>query len=187
MQDTEIIRLYIERSQQAVTETRMRYGRTVRHIIGSILHDPLDAEECENDTYLAAWRSIPPNQPVSLKAYLACLARNTAVRRLDYNNAAKRKPEEAVLPFEELCESIADDRASGAADNQLGDAINGFLATLKPKHRRIFLLRYWQYLSVEEVAAETGCSVSNVSVILSRTRKKLKDYLRKEGFYHEPK
>ncbi len=104
MTDHEITALFLQRSETAIRESQVKYGALVRRIIGSILHNTQDIEECENDTYLSAWQSIPPNQPRSLKAYLASIARNTAYNRADYLSAAKRKPE-ALVSLDELAET----------------------------------------------------------------------------------
>lgn len=176
----ELIQLYQQRSEQALTNTRSIYGNLVRHIIRGILNDPMDIEECENDTYLSIWNSIPPNVPENFQAYLAAVARNTACKRRSYLSAEKRCPN-AVVSLDELEQCIADDSARVYTDTELSDAINGFLGTLRPMHRKIFLKRYWQSMTEKEIAAESGLTRVNVAAILSRTRKKLHRYLKERG------
>lgn len=184
MKDSDIISLYLSRSEAAITESRSRYGNLIRHVIGGILHNAQDIEECENDTYMGAWQSIPPNMPRNLKAYLARIARNTACKRLEYLTADKRSPE-ALLSLDELGDTISDGMAEEISDNRLSEAINGFLATLKPDKRKIFLLRYWQCCSVKEIMGRTGFSKSKTESVLSRTRNQFREYLKKEGLYHD--
>ena len=45
----------------------------------------------------------------------------------------------------------------------------------------IFVRRYWYFYTISEIAAEYGFGESKVKMVLSRTRKKLKVYLEKEG------
>ena len=53
---------------------------------------------------------------------------------------------------------------------------------LLPKETRmIFVRRYWYFYTISEIAAEYGFGESKVKMVLSRTRKKLKVYLEKEG------
>ncbi len=182
MDDEEIIELFFSRSETAIAETRRRYGGLIRHICKNILHNTQDAEECENDTYLGAWRSIPPNRPRNLKAYLAKIARNTACRRAEYLCAGKRDPG-TLVSLDELADTIADGRADLRASSELGELLNAFLATLRTDQRQIFLLRYWMMLSVREIMHRTGYSKSKVESTLFRTRNKLRDYLKKEGCY----
>jgi RNA polymerase sigma-70 factor (ECF subfamily) len=63
MDDETIINLYWERSESAITETANKYGRYCQAIAFNILSNNADAEECENDTYMAAWNTIPPTRP----------------------------------------------------------------------------------------------------------------------------
>ncbi len=181
MKDSEIVELYLSRSEQALTESRKSYGRLIQHIIRKIIRNPLDAEECENDTYLSAWQSIPPNQPKSLKAYLAVIARNTACRKWEYLSAEKRNPE-MLISLDELGDSIPDCSGTDFSDDELKEIINSFLATVKKDQRKVFLLRYWRFCSVQEISDRTGFSKSKVESMLFRTRNKLKKYLTERGF-----
>ena len=184
MTDREITELYLHRSEEAIRESRTQYGALVRHVIGGILQSVQDIEECENDTYMSAWQSIPPNEPHSLKAYLARIARNTACKRAEYLNAAKRKPE-AVVSLDELAETLADNSVAGASDAELGEVINGFLGKLRPEQRRVFLWRYWMGLSIAEITQRTGFSKSKVEMMLYRLRNKLRDELKRKGYCYD--
>lgn len=68
-------------------------------------------------------------------------------------------------------------------DNEimLKECINKFLSTLSKQNRIIFLQRYWYCCSIEEIAAATSLSKSNVKITLHRLRNKLKNFLIKEG------
>ena len=58
MEDAAIVALYWARDEQALSETAAKFGAYCRKIADNILHSAHDAEECENDTWLAAWRPI---------------------------------------------------------------------------------------------------------------------------------
>ena len=104
MDDKKIIELFFARDERALQEFSAKYGALCRNITRNILGNDLDAEECENDTYLSLWQSIPPARPHRLSAYAAKIARNHALRRLEYMNAQKRRA--VLLPTEELAELI---------------------------------------------------------------------------------
>ena len=70
MEDIGIINLYFERSEEAIVEADLKYGGYCYTIAYNILSNREDSEESVNDTYMAAWKSIPPRQPRSLCAYL---------------------------------------------------------------------------------------------------------------------
>lgn len=77
MTDASIIALYLKRSEQAIAESQNAYGRYCYRVAEGILNDASDSEESVNDTWLAAWDSIPPTLPQSLRAYLGTLTRRT--------------------------------------------------------------------------------------------------------------
>ncbi len=183
MDDKDLIALYNARSEEAISQTEKQYGRLVRHIISQILKRTEDTEECENDTYLSVWNAIPPNRPQSLKAFLAVVARNNALKRYEYLHADKRNPEAAVS-FDELAECLSDRSEGGIryTDAELRETINAFLKTLKPEQRRVFLLRYWQCLSIREITAQCGISKSKAETMLFRTRRKLRTFLEERGY-----
>lgn len=62
MEDAAIVDLYWARDEQALAETAAKFGAYCRKIADNILHSAHDAEECENDTWLAAWNSMPTNR-----------------------------------------------------------------------------------------------------------------------------
>ena len=49
--DEQIIELYWQRNENAIQETDKKYGQFLFKIAYNILHDRLDCEECQNDTY----------------------------------------------------------------------------------------------------------------------------------------
>ena len=65
MDDRGIIELYWKRDEQAIQETADRYGAYCMRISMNILNNRADSDENVNDTYLRAWKSIPPARPAS--------------------------------------------------------------------------------------------------------------------------
>ena len=183
MEDKEIIELFFERSEQAIRELDRKYGRICHALSYNIVNSRQDAEECVNDTYLKAWNAIPPEEPVYLFAYLAAICRNKALSMLGRENAQKRRGELVALTAElELC--IPDERREMEQDaREIGEALGRFLAGLGGENRRFFLRRYWYAESVKEVAQNCGVSESKVKMSLHRTRKKLREFLQKEGLW----
>ena len=89
MEDALIVDLYWARDEQALAETAAKFGTYCRKIADNILHSAHDAEECENDTWLAAWNSMPTNRPARLAPYLGRITRNLALDRFDRASAQK--------------------------------------------------------------------------------------------------
>ena len=187
MEDAEIIQLYMNRSEAAISETAAKYGRWCSSVALRILGDPAEAEECVNDAWLSLWKAIPPEQPKDLRAYAAGVVRNGALSRLRARSAARRGGEGADLPLEELADCLpAPDRTEEAVINRLvlTDLLNRFLSELSPRDRVVFLRRYWYFCSVEEIAALGGMGKSAVKMSLHRARNRLRRLLEKEGVYH---
>ena len=182
LDDEGILDLFYERSEQAVAELEQKYGRAVRRTAGNILRDRLDVEECLNDTWLAAWNTIPPQRPDPLVSYVCRIARNLAVKRWRADTAAKRKGNyDLVLDELEECIPSGMDVESEIECRELTAAINRFLETLGHEDRVLFVRRYFFAESVAQLAAMTHASANRTSVRLFRLREKLRNYLQKEG------
>lgn len=183
MEDQAIINLYFSRSENAVRETKAKYGRMLRSIAFGILKIQEDAEECENDTYLKTWYSIPPARPDVFSAFLSRIARNLSLDRFEYLHALKRGSGEIPLLLDELEECIIDGREENHAEEEaLKELLNHFLARMKKDARVIFMRRYWFGDSVAEIADRTGTGKSRVKMSLMRSRRELKELLEKEGY-----
>ena len=184
MEDTDIIKLYFDRDQNAIEETRKKYGGYCLSLAYRILENYQDSEECVNDILLAAWNSIPPNRPKVFRMFLAKLTRNRALNRLKAENALKRGNGEKEMVYEELSEFISD--GSRIEDElvakELEQTINRFVADLPEREGDIFIRRYFFVEPVKDIAEGYGMTPGNVSVTLNRTRKKLKEYLENNGY-----
>ncbi len=183
MDDSKIIELYMDRSEQAISETSKKYGRYCHYIAYSILQNDADSEECVNDTYLRAWNSIPPKHPNRLQTFLGKITRNLSLNKWEKLSAEKRGDGQPLLILDELTECIpADEDTAQTVENMvIRDVLNRFLDDLPTETRKIFVRRYWYMSSVKEIAEEYGLSQSKVTVTLFRTRGKLKTVLEKEG------
>ena len=184
MDDREIVELFWQRDQSAIEETDRKYGRYCYAISYNILKDEGDCEECLNDTWLKTWNSIPPARPYSLKMYVAKIVRNLAFNRYSANTAQKRSNGQMPLVLDELSEVIASDVNVESEVNarELGQVINSFIRELPVKEGNVFIRRYFYAESIAEIAQRYHISTNNVTVMLSRTRSKLKSYLQEEGY-----
>lgn len=182
MEDRVIVDLFLARDETAITAAAAKYGSRLRGLASRLLGDPAAAEECENDTYYAAWNAIPPDEPYTyLFPFLARIARN---RALDVIRRAAR--EKRAIPAEELTDELAacvpgGESAEEAFDRRaLSDALDRFLDGLDREARVAFLRRYWFGEGIADIAGRLEYSESRVKSMLFRTRNKLKEYLEKE-------
>ena len=182
MTDTEIINLFFERSEQAITELDKKHGNAVARVARNILGNTQDAEECVNDTYLGTWNAIPPHKPSPLRTFVCKIARNLATKKCHSITADKRNSQ-YDLALDELEDYLTDsDSVEKAYEAQeLKEAINGFIATLSYSDRFIFMRRYWYSDPVQDIAKMAHSTNNSVTVRLFRIREKLRLYLEKEG------
>lgn len=181
MEDSRIIELYFARDERAIEETKLKYSRLLLSVAENILGERPLAEECESDTYLSAWNSIPPTRPTYFSAYLTKITRNFALNRLRGNR--RNSPPEMNLILDEIAEIIPDEAGDIAEGIDLKDAMTDFVRSLDVTRRRIFIQRYFYMLSVKEIAIEQGLPLGTVKSILSRTRKMLYKHLTERGIY----
>lgn len=183
MDDKEIIVLLWNRAERAIDALKARFGKTLYRITMNILDDHRDAEEAENDTYLALWNAIPPNRPDPLPPYVYKVGRNTALRYLR-NRSADKRQSRYDLSLDELAEILPASTLEDTIDARaLGRAICAFLDTLKKDDRILFVRRYWFGDDIASLSKTFSLTTTNTSVRLHRIRGKLKDYLNKEGFW----
>jgi RNA polymerase sigma factor (sigma-70 family) len=183
MDDSEIIELYFQRSEEAVTQTASKYGKYCYQIAYHILSSREDSEESVNDTYLAAWNTMPPRRPNILTAFLGKLTRYISLDRWKKRSAQKRGGGQVALSLEELeeCISGGDDPEKEVDRKELLRYLNRFLDALPETQRKVFVCRYWYLESIPEIAARFGFSESKVTAMLHRLREKLRARLQLEG------
>ena len=180
MQDNLIIDLFFERNEQAIAETQIKYGSYCKTVAMNVLHDENDSDECVNDTYLAAWNSIPPNRPERLGAYLARLTRNISLNRYKSRTTERRGGGEFALSLDELDDCVADTDKSA---EELGQLISDFLHREKKETRQVFIRRYFYGDSIEDISKRFTFSESKIKSMLHRTRLALRDYLTQNGVH----
>jgi RNA polymerase sigma factor (sigma-70 family) len=112
--------------------------RTLRAMVGAQA-----AEDCFQETFLAALRAYPRLRPDSApRAWLLTIAHNKAI---DHLRAGKRERVEEI-------------EAAGENPSTPDDAVWSAVASLAPRQRAAVALRFIGDLSHREIAAAIGCS-----------------------------
>lgn len=181
MEDREIIELYLQREESAISESSQKYGRLCQHVADNVLGSKEDAEECVNETWFRSWLKIPPTIPESLKAFFVSITRNLALDRYRALHAEKRFVQMEIM-LDELEECIP----SGSSveevieASELSGLICRWLDDLQKEDRVTFVKRYYYGVSVKELAAARALSENTMAVKLARLRADLKTKLQKE-------
>ena len=184
MEDDHIIDLYWARSEDAITETSEKYGKYCYAIAYHILSNAEDAEESVNDTYLGAWRNMPPHRPSILSAFLGKITRRISIDKWRGRTADKRGGGEIVLALDELADCVPSGHSveREVEATALETIINDFVMSLPLMERRVFICRYWYLDPISAIAAQFGFSQSKVKMILHRQRHRLRSILEREAF-----
>lgn len=186
LNDASIIELFFSRDEKALVETNKKYGKLLVNITKNLLNQKEDIDECVNSILLEIWNQIPPDNPDNLCAYTCKIARRKAINMLKHNTAEKRNCKLSVS-LSELNECFSDNRPleEMISGKELAQAINKFLYSEDELNRNIFIRRYWYTDSISEIAAFYSLNEKTVTTKLFRIRKKLKQYLIKEGYIYE--
>ena len=184
MDDNAIVALFWARDEQALWVSAQKYGPYCHTVAYNIVRNRQDAEECVNDTWVQAWNAIPPRTPLALKAFLGTITRNLAINLYRASHTQRRGGGQVAVALEELGECVSPDTSPEAAVNtkELQQAINGFLKAQPPVRRQVFLRRYFYLEDIPAIAHRYGLKETNVRMMLSRTRQKLRKYLQQEGY-----
>lgn len=182
MEDRDIVALYHARSESAIAETARKYGAFCLRIALNLLGVREDADECVNDTYLAAWTRMPPELPASLRAFLGRITRNLSISRYRLLRAQKR-----CAGMDALLSELDDCVPAPQTVEQVLDAmeltrhIEHWLGTLPERERRLFVRRYWYGEALGPLAAADGMKPAQLAQLMLRLRRSLRAYLEAEG------
>src|SRR5438552_9857650 len=151
------------------------YGAALR-----ILGDRDAALDAANQTFMKAYRSIDSYDPTRpIKHWLLRIAVNEAITigRARTRERARSAPgtEAVALP------STTPTPEASALDPESRDGIRAAVAQLPALYREVVVLRYFNELSVDEVASVLGRSSSTVGVQLLRARQLLRKALGTAG------
>lgn len=183
MEDAQIVTLYWQRNEDAIRATQEKYDRYLNKVANQILADLEDSRESVNDTYLAAWNSMPPHRPTVLSGYLSKITRRISIDCFRSKNRDKRRPSQYALSLEELGEVCGGNTPEETVDAKLlAGSIAAFLRAQSSDARNLFIGRYYYFDSLKEAAAYCGMTESKAKSLLYRTRLALREHLNKEGF-----
>ena len=181
MDDLSIIELYFARDEQAIKETDNKYGKLCHSIAYNILNNNEDSEECVNDTYIGVWNAIPPTRPNNFMAFLCKITRNISLKRIKAM-ARQKRSQSTIVSLDELAEILPDESiGENISNDNLTELISDFLRKEKADVRNVFMRKYYFFDSVGDISKRYSFTEDKVKSMLYHTRKKLKDYLIKEG------
>lgn len=183
--DEQIIELYWRREEKAIQETDKKYGQFLFRIAYNILHERLDCEECQNDTYLGVWNAIPPTRPTVFPAFITQIMRRIAINRYKEKASKKRIPSEHTISMEDVNGTLHGDDSVAVKYEmaEVGKIINNYVRELSDRQRYIFIDRFYLAESVETIATDLSISVPTVYREIDKIKHSLKLYLEWNDVY----
>ena len=185
LEDEKIIALYFERNENAIAQTKIKYGKYCHKVAYNVLHNDEDTEECVNDAYLDAWKSIPPHKPKKLSVFLGAITRRIALDRFRNLTAAKRGGTETDASLNELEECVPYGKSidEHLETKAIARVISAFLRKLPETEATLFIRRYFHFESVKELSEYFGFGESKTKMMLKKIREKLREELEKEDIF----
>ncbi len=183
--DEQIIGLYCDRDEKAISETDIKYGGMLFNIAYNILYDPLDCEECKNDAYLGVWNAIPPTRPTKFSAFISKIMRNIVANRYRDKTRQKRIPSELTVSLEELQEALHSTNSPEVEydEKELGKVIGEYIKSLTDRQQFIFMERFYFVKTIEQISKEYGIARATIDREISRIKHGLKIHLERNGVY----
>lgn len=179
MNERVLLKRLKHKSEKALEETIQKYSAYVTTIIRTILNSKAAAEDIEElvaDTFITLWTTAERIDYVhysSLKAYIGMIARNKAKDYLKMNkNVDLELYENAIL--------IEDGLENHMLQKEQQQYIKDLLNRLKPEDRKIFLLYYYQYKKIDEIASMMQMNPQTIKTRLRRGRETLRKLLSNE-------
>jgi RNA polymerase sigma-70 factor (ECF subfamily) len=149
-----------------------KYSRPVHALLFKLTRNKEDAEELTQDVFMKVFKN--------LNAFKGTCNFSTWLYKITYHTAISdmRKKKHVFLTIDEAqIEDVSEKEVAeifGANDaNEQINRLEKALTQLKPDEQVIILLFYTEERSIDEIAAITGLSQSNVKTKLHRIRKKL--------------
>lgn len=183
MREEEIVRLLQDRPEEGMAAAMECYGPRVKWMVRRILGDGRkeDIEECVSDVFVKVWQESAAYsmEKGSLLSWIYGIARHTAIDRL------RRLAGKDTLPLADFQEQerlgVTPDFSDSVAQRENRAVIREAVHEMKQPDRNIFLLRYFYFLPVKEIAQRLGLTEKQVENRLRRGRERLKKRLTERG------
>jgi RNA polymerase sigma-70 factor (ECF subfamily) len=169
------------RQQYALKELYTRYSRSLRALIGSVVHEESEADDVLQESFLQIWREARNYSPKTGKplGWVVTIARRRAidrVRRRDSYRRAKQRFEEELAP--QTSTSRAMISAPEVSRSDLRRFLAGQLQRLPRLQREAVELAYFDGMSQREIAAATRTPLGTVKTRLQLGLRKLTQCVR---------
>jgi RNA polymerase sigma-70 factor (ECF subfamily) len=171
----------MDHAQSSLAVEALKHLDALYNLARWLSHDPAEAEDLVQETYLRALRGTHLFQPgTNLRAWLFQILRNT------FFTLYKRKGREPDVLDPEVLDGLpaaawatdSGERLAGSRDGTAGLDLTAALNRLPEEYRSVVLLADLEDFSMAEIARIMDCPVGTVKSRLFRARAILKGLLR---------
>ena len=177
LEDNQLIRLTLSGDKKAFEVLVRRYQKLVYNVTYQLVKSHETASDLTQETFLKAFASLSTfNQEMRFKPWLLKIGSNSALNTLrdrkdvDSFDAMLEDNPQAEPPGKHDVEKEVEWRLS---QTMLSDTLD----ELSPRYKQIFLLRYHNDLSYEDISEITGEPQTTIKALLFRIREKLRKKL----------
>lgn len=168
---------FLEGDNDGFIELVRKYNYGLILFINTILNDIHMSEEAADDTFLKLYVKKPKyRSEYSFKTWLYAIGRNTAI------NYAKKFKKQQYVPIEEFCYySDETDIESEYLKDEQNIILHNCIKALNADYSQILYLVYFEGMTVEETGKIVGKTSRQVTQILYRAKKALKEEMERRG------
>ncbi|HSL88457.1 MAG TPA: RNA polymerase sigma factor [Ignavibacteriaceae bacterium] len=152
-----------------------RYKNKAFSLLKRMLKNELDAEEVLQDCFLKAYNSLKGfKQESKFSTWFYKIVYNTALTRL---SSRKRKIENEMSSVDDHFELEYKSNLNEFDNQEISTLLKKLISQLPENHAAVMSMFYLDEMSCEEISEVMNISVSNVKVILYRSRNSLKNII----------
>ena len=167
--DSALVEAAASGDADSFTELCRRYYPAMVAIAHSVLDDRHRAEDAAQQAFVKAARKLPQlKNKNKFAGWLAVICRNAA-KDMGRSTEKFRSVDDLSLV------------AAESQENDLTDAVKKALGELSASAREVIFLRYYDGMSYERISAVLGISEQAINGRLRRAKKKIANYLRRNG------
>ena len=189
--EKELQKLLKKQPEEGICRMIDEYGAAVKTICSHILraYDESLVEDAMQESFIHLWKNISDGKKVksNLKGYLYQIARNCALdnlRRYKRRNCLSLE-EAGEGGIEGLVEEVTGNVEEAFMKKHNEQLVHEVIGNMEEPNRTIFILRYFYYFTVREIAVQMNLKEDNVESRIRRETKKLRKELLERGVLYD--
>jgi RNA polymerase sigma factor (sigma-70 family) len=160
-----------------------KYKNKAFSMLKRMLKNEFDAEEVLQDCFLKAYKSLNAFKgEAKFSTWFYRIVYNTALTRL---SSQKRKTESEMTSVEDHFNLESQYGADEIEKKDLSKFVQETITKLPERYSAVITMFYLNEMTIEEISGVMGITVSNVKVMLHRSRNALRDLILKNRLAEE--